>query len=112
MPVSGLVITLARRDTSPDIGGGLRDNAAQVIEQIKQHPHMQLGPQQGQRLPVVLDTPDRETDKACWGWLNSLAGVHHVDVAFIHFEDADAPEHAPCQSHSDQLIQMPTLGET
>lgn len=136
MPVSGLVITLAPPppDTSPDIppdtpleaspdaptdtpgvSGGLHNSSALVIEQINQHPLLQAGPLQGHRLPVVVDTPDRETDKQCWLWLNELAGVHHVDVAFVHFEDEDAFEHSPCKPskpQTDQLITAPTIGET
>ncbi len=132
MPVSGLVVTLTPppeialeiapemsppADISPDnpyTAKPLHDSSAHVIEQINQHPHLQTGPQQGNRLPVVVDTPDREADKLCWQWLNELQGVHHVDVAFIHFEDEDAFNHPPCQTHThtDQLITAPTIGET
>jgi hypothetical protein len=83
-----------------------------VIEQIRQHPNFQAGPRQDQRLPVVLDTPDKETDKRCWGWLNELPGVHHVDVAFIHFEDEDALDASPCSANADRPIAAPTIGET
>ncbi len=120
MPVSGLVVTLdpppPNTPDSPDTSEKLRHHHAHVIAQINQHPNLQAGPQQGQRLPVVVDTPDRGADKQCWQWLNDLQGVHHVDVAFIHFEDEDAFGHAPCQTHTrnqtDQLIQAPTIGET
>lgn len=83
-----------------------------VIEQIQQHPNFQAGPRHNHRLPVVLDTPDKETDKQCWGWLNELSGVHHVDVAFIHFEDEDALEASPCSANAEELIAAPTIGET
>lgn len=112
MPVSGLVITLAPPPDVPGASNGLRDGSTRVIEQIHLHPHLQVGPRQGQRLPVVLDTPDRETDKRCWLWLNGLPGVHHVDIAFIHFEDEDAFDASCCSANLDQLIPAPTIGET
>lgn len=118
MPVSGLVVTLApppppeTPPETPNASDRLRDSSTHVIEQIHQHPHLQVGPRQGQCLPVVVDTPDRETDKRCWLWLNGLPGVHHVDVAFIHFEDEDAFDASCCDTHTDRLILAPTIGET
>ncbi len=90
--------------TSPDYSA--------VIVQIRQRPNFQAGSLQGLRLPVVLDTPDKETDKQCWCWINSLPGVHHVDVAFIHFEDEDAFDSFPCSANADRLIAAPSIGET
>jgi nitrate reductase NapAB chaperone NapD len=103
MPISGLVVTL-----SPQSG-----EHESVVQQIRNHRHLQAGPRQDLRLPVVVDTPDREADKACWQWLNSLPGVHQVDVAFIHFEDDD-PEAASCfnTAQDNSLIASPTIGET
>ena len=134
MPVSGLVVTLElpgyapgstpgstpgtspgspvrSAGNDPDVVTPAPGDAA-VIEQIQQHPNFQAGPRQDQRLPVVLDTPDKETDKQCWGWINQLPGVHHVDVAFIHFEDEEAFEPSPCSTHAQQPIAAPTIGET
>ncbi len=99
MPISGLVVTLKP------------DTARRAVEQIRHRPEIQLGERQGQRLPVVVDTPDPEADKACWRWLNALEGVHHVDVAFVHFEEADAPS-AFCSAITDQPLTQPTIGET
>ena len=131
MPVSGLVVTLtpatsqeqavahAHRaspaDTSPGLStcsGSAAPVYPQIIKQIQQHPNFQTGERQDQRLPVVLDTPDKETDKRCWGWLNELPGVHHVDVAFIHFEDEDALDASPCSVNAKRPIAAPTIGET
>jgi len=116
MPVSGLVITLAPPPPdAPGLSDASRNDSERVIEKINQHPHLQTGPRRGHRLPIVVDTPDSETDKRCWRWLNELEGVHHVDVAFVHFEDEDAFEHAACspsQTHNDRLIPAPTIGET
>lgn len=85
---------------------------AAVIEQVQQHPRFQVGELQDNRLPVVIDTPDKQADKDCWAWLNNLPGVHHVDVAFIHFEEADAFAHQSCDANTDRLIAAPTIGET
>ena len=137
MPVSGLVVTLTPAPPGSSPGSSLgrspapgespdasssglpadRANSSApgypaVIEQIQRHPNFQAGQRQSQRLPVVLDTPDKETDKRCWGWLNNLPGVHHVDVAFIHFEDEDAFDASPCSANADRPIAAPTIGET
>ena len=123
MPVSGLVVTLTSPGIAPGASPGvstagnpsdavLIPGAAGVIETIRQHPNFQTGPRQAQRLPVVLDTPDKQTDKQCWAWINKLPGVHHVDVAFIHFDDEDAYEATPCSTNAQQPIAAPTIGET
>jgi hypothetical protein len=65
--------------------GRTADEAAAAIAG---RPEFRVGSRQGQRLPAVLDTPDAETDRRCWRWLRGLPGVAHVDVVFIHFEDA------------------------
>ena len=100
MPISGLVVTLRN--------GRERD----AIDQIRQHPRFETGSHQSQRLPVVLDTPDRDEDKRCWQWLNALDGVDHVDVAMVHFEDADAQPATCCHPSTDRPIARPTIGET
>lgn len=122
MPVSGLVVTLAAEKApvgfnAPDaeVAADPCANApshAAVIERIQQHPRFQVGTLEDNRLPVVIDTPDKQADKDCWAWLNSLPGVHHVDVAFIHFEDEDAFEHQACSANTQRLITAPTIGET
>lgn len=126
MPISGLVVTLSPpwdhppgqspaspRDHASDHADASGVGHESVIEQIRNHPHLQPGPRQDLRLPVVVDTPDRETDKACWRWLNDLPGVHHVDVAFIHFEDDD-PVATSCfnANQDNNLIAGPTIRET
>ena len=81
MPISGLVITLAddaaRRDAAL---AALRDHAA-----------IDLGPQTGSRVPIVVETASDDEDRQVWEWLQSLPGVMQVDVAMIHFEEADGP---------------------
>jgi len=110
MPVSGLVVTL--KPAQPSGGDPADTPDLEAVRQIANHPNFQAGELQKSRLPIVLDTQDKETDKACWGWLNELPGVHHVDVAFIHFEDEDAYEAPACQAPTDQLMAAPTIGET
>lgn len=121
MPVSGLVVTL-KPDSPADGQDKIKilnssvmvagSPVAESLQQIQRHPNFQIGDRQGLRLPVVLDTPDKETDKRCWLWLNDLPGVHHVDVAFIHFEDRDAFEASPCGVGAARPIPAPTIGET
>jgi nitrate reductase NapAB chaperone NapD len=79
MPISGLVITLADDDA--------RCDAALVA--LRQHGAITLGPQTGPRLPVVVETDSDDEDRQVWEWLQSLPGVLQVDVAMIHFEEAD-----------------------
>lgn len=81
MPISGLVITLAEDP-----------QAAELAKQaVRGHPRFTCEAMPDpRRLPAVLDTPDRHTDREDWDWLNALDGVRQVDVVFIHFEDHDA----------------------
>ncbi|MEZ6189850.1 MAG: hypothetical protein R3C45_00990 [Phycisphaerales bacterium] len=109
MPVSGLVVTLAAEKNR---AGQTASTRNAVIQQLRRHPQIQVGELQDNRLPVVIDTPDKHADKDCWAWLNSLPGVNHVDVAFIHFEDEDAFEHQACSANTERLITAPTIGET
>jgi len=119
MPISGLVVTLAPPppdhppEGTADRTPGPAIEHDSVVQQIRNHPHLQPGPCQNLRLPVVVDTPDRETDKRCWRWLNDLPGVHQVDVAFIHFEDDD-PAATSCfhATQDNKRIVSPTIGET
>ena len=81
MPVSGLILSLNddRR---------LRDGA---LEAIKHHNAVSLGEMQGQRLPIVVDTPDSDADREVWRWLHELPGVLFVDLVCTDASD-DAPE--------------------
>jgi len=81
MPISSLAISLSR-------DAALADDAARSMEQ---HPRIEVGRRVGSRLPVVVDTPDREEDKAVWAWINQLPGVAFVDVVFVHFDDQPTP---------------------
>ena len=78
MPVSGLVLTLTPRAD----GLGIRHT-------VSQHPAIEAGEVRGRKLPLVSDTNCHLEDRRVWEWLQSLPGVHHVDVVFIHFDDED-----------------------
>ena len=79
MPVSGLVVTLVS-------DAGLRESA---ITDIREEPMIEIGPISGNKMAIVLDTPNEAEDKRLWCWLSSLAGVVFVDVAMVGFEEAE-----------------------
>ncbi|TVQ62275.1 MAG: hypothetical protein EA379_05430 [Phycisphaerales bacterium] len=80
MPVSGLVLTLSRNDA---------DRAA-ALTALDRREGVSIGEPQGHRLPIVVDTPCSEDDRAVWEWLHTLPGVLFVDLVC-----ADASEDAP-----------------
>jgi len=85
MPISGLVITL-----SDD--ARLRDAA---LAELSHHPAVSLGPLTGQRLPIVVETPDSDADRDVWEWLSALPGITLVNIAVVHFTDCAAQETTP-----------------
>jgi hypothetical protein len=72
--ISGLVATL-----TTDI-----ELAQQALHTIGQHPALELGPQEGCRLPLVLETTTPDESNHLSDWLVELPGVEHVDVVFVH----------------------------
>lgn len=81
MPISGLVLTLVQDDSQRRL----------VLDALRKHPAMELGEAVDDRVPVVMDTPDSESDRRMWDWLNSLPGVIQIEIAVIHFEEAPSP---------------------
>lgn len=81
MPVSGLVLTL-----SPNL-----NDRAFAISKLSEHPCVHVGDAEGQRLPLVADTPSDDEDKALWAWLNDLRGVLFVNLVCTDNSD-DEPE--------------------
>ncbi|WP_432799520.1 hypothetical protein [Poriferisphaera sp. WC338] len=77
MPVSGLNLTIS---DDPKVAVNLK-------EAIACDDAFTLGLHQGVHLAVVLETEDKFQDKAKHQWLSSLAGLAHIDVVFIHFDD-------------------------
>jgi len=57
---------------------------------IGQQAALELGPQEGRRLPLVLETTTSSESQDLTDWLKDLDGVEHVDVAFVHLEESSA----------------------
>lgn len=75
MPTSGLVLTAERPE-----------HIRPILAALAGEQSIAAGEPVGLRLPVVLDTPDKATDKRVWSWLSSLPGVVSIDVAFISWD--------------------------
>lgn len=58
-----------------------------ALEQLQRRPEITIGPSAGSRVPVVLTTDTRAEDKALWDWIQSLPGLHHVELVFADFSD-------------------------
>ncbi len=97
MPTSGLVITA---NQVADV--------ALVLTAIASDPHVEPGQPAGNRIPLVLDTPDKATDKRLWDWLGALPGVAHVDVAFIYLGESheEGSPNASDESNNPQSRRM------
>ena len=72
MPVHGAVLTLA---PNADVA---------VLAPVR---HLTLGEPTGQRIPVMVDTPDRAADRTVWRHLERLPGVAHIELVFTDFSD-------------------------
>ncbi|MCA9192261.1 MAG: hypothetical protein KDB03_10875 [Planctomycetales bacterium] len=77
MSVCGLVLTLC--DDSQ-----LR---AETIAELGRWPQISLGEEEFNRLPLVLDTPSRNEDRALLNRLEAMPGVLMVEVAFVGFDE-------------------------
>lgn len=77
MPISALVITL--RPTAHD-----RDA---VLAELAREPYIELGQPEGQRVPAVSETPTLQEGRRLVERLLETAGVAHVDVLSVNFED-------------------------
>jgi hypothetical protein len=89
--ISGLVANLTADATL----------AHSALQAIKQHPALELGPQDGRRLPLVLETATPGESHELSEWLCELPGVEHIDVAFVHWDDDQATVSAPRPPTSD-----------
>lgn len=85
MSVSALVVTLSIQP----------DRANRVLRELEAHPQITVGELNGQKLPIVLDTPSVREDEAAFEWMNHLADVDHVDVVYIDFGDSEDPIRIP-----------------
>lgn len=77
MPVSGLVLTLSREESC----------RREALSALYEHASIVIGERVAHRLPIVVDTPNSEEDRAIWEWLQKLPGV-----AFVNLVCTDATE--------------------
>lgn len=69
-PLSSLVVTLSRD----------AELAATAERAICEHDSISAASREGIYLPILIEHADA---RPIHGWLESLAGVQHVDVAFV-----------------------------
>lgn len=81
MWISSFVVTLP---ADQGLAGRIRDSLTAL-------PVFQSGAQQGDRLPVVLETPDGAAARDWYEFVRSLPGVVKVDLAFVSFDNPAAP---------------------
>jgi nitrate reductase NapAB chaperone NapD len=83
MAISGLAILL-----SPETE--LRESALLALQD---HPQLELGPSNGDRISAVLDTPDTHQDRRAFRQLEKLSGVLRVDLVCVYLDEelTDAP---------------------
>jgi len=90
MPISGLVITLA--SPCPE--------ALKAETWLRGDKRFSVGDSKandnpgGLRLPITLETNDRQEDKLVWQQMQDHAGIAFVDVTCVFFED-DMIEETP-----------------
>ena len=65
------------------------NQSQRAIALMRQRESITLGKPHGQRLPAVVESADRADAEANLEWLRHLPGVLHVDVVFVHFDEAD-----------------------
>jgi nitrate reductase NapAB chaperone NapD len=77
--ISSLVVTLEDNE----------QRAADAIAAVASMAVFQVGPLQGSRLPVVLETSDGAQARDWHDWILRLPGVVSADVAFVSFDPPD-----------------------
>lgn len=80
MPISGLVLTLDLThldSTLAALGADLR---------------LSLGPREGHRLAVALETESQAADKVAWSDIQALPGVLWIDLAYITIDPNEAED--------------------
>lgn len=78
MAISGLVLI-----TEPDTR-----RAAEALARIRRDPRFTLGPPNGRRIPIVLETASQDEDREGFHWLTGLDGIAHVDVVLVGIDEA------------------------
>ncbi|MFT5679176.1 MAG: nitrate reductase NapAB chaperone NapD [Myxococcota bacterium] len=92
MPVLSAVLTLT----------GSNDRRQAILSALSAEPRITLGDVHGHRLPVVLESRDRDEDKALWCWTAGLSGVLAAELVFADFSDLQEPRdlQEPCDAES------------
>lgn len=85
MPISGLVLTL-------DLG-----HLEATLAALSADPRVTVGPREGHRLALALETESQAADKAAWAELRALPGITWIDLAYITIDpdEADHPDDSP-----------------
>ncbi len=62
-----------------------------TLNEIRSSNQIELGgyTHECRRIPLTIDSPNREDIEAVTRWLQDRQGVLSVDVIFVHFEDSD-----------------------
>jgi len=81
MPISGLVLI-----TRPECA------TAPLLAILADHSAVTVGEPVDGRIPIVVDTPDRDSDREVWSWLQARPEVLDVAVAAIHLGTDESPE--------------------
>ncbi len=63
----------------------------ETLAALAAEPQITLGVVSGHRLPVVLESRDRDADKALWRWATGLPGVLVAELVFADFSDLQEP---------------------
>jgi nitrate reductase NapAB chaperone NapD len=77
VPVSGLVIVFESSEALNEL----------VVEQLTNHPCLEIGERASDRLAVVVDTASKDHDFEVWEWIGNLPGVSEIKIAFVGFDD-------------------------
>lgn len=85
MPVFGAIVTLP----APTEPGA--PSVAEVIRAVAASPGVAMvGEPTAGRLPLVIETDDRNGDELAWNALVAIPGVMALDLAFADFSDLPA----------------------
>ena len=79
MPISSLIVCF---EDVPSL------DAATLL--LTAHPHVTLGPSEGTRVPVVVETDSVAQDRDVFFALQDLDGVTSVQLVFLDFSDVEA----------------------
>lgn len=84
MPILSAVLTLTSSSERRD----------KALAALSAEPRVTLGAASGFRFPVVLESRDRDEDKALWCWATGLPGVLASELVFADFSDLQEPRDA------------------